>query len=71
MNIDLGWLGKVMLEEIHIPYPVQGETFEVTHDGYTESGIRIHGVRDMNSWVTYPRVWNNAIMINMTWLYEQ
>lgn len=63
MNIDLGYLGKVVLEELEIPWLEDG--FEVTHDGYTETGIRVHAVYDHRSWVTYPCVWNNAIMIKV------
>lgn len=61
MNIDFGWLGKAELEYIedHILY----DGFEVTHDGYTESGIRVHAVVDNRDWVSYPYVWRNAIMI--------
>lgn len=63
MNIDLGYLGKVVLEEIH---PVSYEEgFTVVLDGYTESGIRVHGVVDTSSWLAYPHVWNNAIMIKV------
>lgn len=67
MNIDLGWLGKVVLEELEIPMVIKGETFEVVYDGYTESGIRVHGVLDSNSHAKYPKVWNNAIMLDMGW----
>lgn len=63
MNIDLGWLGKAELEylEDHILY----DGFEITHDGYTESGIRVHGVIDDREFVTYPCVRQNAIFIKV------
>ena len=46
MNIDLGYLGKVVL------------------DGYTEAGIRVHGVFDCDN-NFYPTVWCNAILIKV------
>jgi hypothetical protein len=64
MNIDLGYLGKVVLEELETPW-LEEEGFEVTHDGYTESGIRVHAVYDHRLWMSYPYVWNNAIMIKV------
>lgn len=64
MNIDLGYLGKVALEEINPPWVTQDD-FLITHDGYTESGIRVHAVIDDGSWVTYPRCWNDAILIKV------
>lgn len=64
MNIDLGWLGKVVLEEVAIFIP-DGENFVVTHDGYTESGIRVYAVLDERTYRTYPTVWNNAILIRL------
>lgn len=65
MNIDLGWLGKVVLEPMDIPRYVAWDNFTVTHDGYTESGIRVHGVIDNRKNVTYPTCWNNAILIKL------
>lgn len=64
MNIDLGWLGKVVLEEVSIFIP-DGECFVVTHGGYTESGIRVHAVLDERAYRLYPMVWNNAILIRL------
>lgn len=63
MNIDLGYLNKVVLEEIE-PYKTE-EGFTVVMDGYTESGIRVHGVVDTETWLTYPHIWHNAIMIKV------
>lgn len=64
MRIDLGYLGScVELEELEIPW--LEDSFEVTHDGYTESGIRVHGVVDEREFTIYPAVWNNAIMIKV------
>jgi hypothetical protein len=63
MNIDLGYLGKVVLEEVQIASYEEG--FTVVLSGYTESGIRVHGVVDTSFWLAYPRVWNNAIMIKV------
>lgn len=65
MNIDLGWLGKVVLEPFEHPIDVVTQGFVVTHDGYTESGIRVHGVIDKRQHVYYPSVWNNAIVIKL------
>lgn len=63
MNIDLGWLGKVVLEECK---PVETEAgFTVVADGYTESGIRVHGVVDNDQWNVYPTTWNNAILLKL------
>lgn len=64
VNIDLGWLGKVVLEEVAIAIP-DGEGFVVTYDGYTESGIRVNAVLDERAYRTYPTVWNNAILIRL------
>jgi hypothetical protein len=68
MNIDLGYLGKVVLEEIP-PHPVKmgfsDALFTIVLDGYTESGIRVHGVVDEREFTIYPSVWNNAIMIKV------
>jgi len=65
INIDLGWLGKVVLEEFETPYEVALCKFKVTHDGYTESGIRVHAVIDDRDFVTYPCIWQNAILIKI------
>lgn len=56
------WLGKVTLEEINPPWVTQ-DGFFITHDGYTQSGIRVHNVIDDRPWVTFPRCWNDAILI--------
>lgn len=64
MNIDLGWLGKVVLEPIE-PLPVKSEGFVVVSDGYTESGIRVHGVLDERAYRLYPTIWQNAILIKL------
>lgn len=65
MNIDLGWLGKVVLEELETPWIEEDHlgVFEITQDGYTESGIRVHAVLDRHTHRIYPTVWNNAILI--------
>jgi len=62
MNIDLGYLGKVVLEEIE-PFVFDVVTFVM--DGYTQSGIRVHAVIDQREFVTYPQVWRNAILIKV------
>ena len=64
MNIDLGYLGKVVLEEMENPF-ISEDGFTVVLDGYTESGIRVHGVMDTNEWFVFPHVWRNAILINV------
>lgn len=63
MNIDLGYLGKVVLEEIEPSE--QEEGFTVVLDGYTETGVRVHGVVDHDTWLVYPQVWQNAILIKV------
>lgn len=65
MNIDLGYLGKVVLVPFEEPWETQ-DTFLITHDGYTDSGIRVHGVIDAHPWCTYPRCWNDAILIKVS-----
>jgi hypothetical protein len=67
MNIDLGWLGKVVMcqweeEEHFVP---NGEGFIIVSDGYTDSGIRVHGVLDNRPHITYPYCWQNAILIKL------
>lgn len=64
VNIDLGWLGNVVLKEVAIVIP-GGEYFVVTHDGYTESGIRVYAVLDGRAYRSYPKVWNNSILIRL------
>lgn len=64
MNIDLGYLGKVVLEEIdHFEPDYEG--FIVVSDGYTASGVRVHGVIDDTKSSIYPTVWRNAILIKV------
>lgn len=67
MNIDLGWMGKVVMcqwepEDHFVP---DGEGFIIIGDGYTESGIRIHAVLDKRDYVSYPFIWQNAILIKV------
>lgn len=64
MNIDLGYLGKVVLEEIEASI-ISEDGFTVVMDGYTESGIRVHGVVDTNEWFSFPQVWRNAILVKV------
>lgn len=68
MNIDLGYLGKATLEDMN-PWPVyegfSTALFTIVLDGYTTSGIRVHGVIDERAFTTYPCVWQNAIMIKV------
>lgn len=64
MKLDLGYLGYVVLTYWDEPY--ETEDFFVVMDGYTESGIRVHGVKlkdgkDINT----PDTWRNAIIINV------
>lgn len=67
MNIDLGYLGKVVMcqweEEDH--FAPKGEGFTIVSDGYTDSGIRVHGVLDDRPYVIYPSCWQNAILIKL------
>jgi hypothetical protein len=64
MNIDLGYLGKAVLEEVEAFIP-KNEGFVVLYDGYTTSGIRVHGIMDAAPHRNYPAVWNNAIIIKV------
>jgi len=61
MTINLGMLGDVAMDEDFVPMPTR-EGFDVLTSGYTESGIRVHGVIDTREFVNYPCVWNNAIL---------
>lgn len=63
MNIDLGYLGKVVL----VPYEERFTFDQVDFvlDGYTEDGIRVHAVHDPREYVTYPRCWRDAILIRL------
>lgn len=63
MNIDLGYLGKVVLTEIDGHFVFDVITFVM--EGYTESGIQVYGVLDNRDYVTYPCVWRNAILIKL------
>lgn len=65
MNIDFGWMGKVVLQDWEGPFTPEGEGFAIVSDGYTESGIRIHGVLDQREYATYPCVWRNAILVKL------
>lgn len=64
MNINLGYLGKVVLVPYEEPWMTQ-DGFLITHDGYTESGIRVHGVLDEREHYWYPTCWNDAILIKV------
>ena len=64
MELDLGYLGSVVLGCWDKPY--EAEDFFVVMDGYTETGIRVHGIilkagKDVNT----PDTWKNAIIINV------
>lgn len=59
MEIDLGVLGKVEMEELQ--FPVRWEQGFVTHSGFTEQGIRIH-IFNGRGW-EHGEMWNNAIML--------
>lgn len=66
MNIDLGYLGKVVLEDL----TETGGQFvfdEITFvmEGATEMGIRVYGVIDNRSYAIYPCCWRNAILIKL------
>jgi len=66
MNIDLGYLGKVVMcgykpED----YYMIDNAFTIVSDGYTESDIRVHGVIDRRDYVKYPCVWRNSILIKV------
>lgn len=64
MRIDLGYLGTVVLEQRDELFEAE-EGFTVVMDGFTEHGIRVHGVIDKYTWQSYPCVWKNAILINL------
>jgi hypothetical protein len=64
LRLDLGYLGTVVLESMEQPFEVE-EGFTVAMDGFTESGVRVHGVVDKRTWQSYPCVWKNAILINL------
>lgn len=69
MRVDLGYLGLAILGEVSPPHPVKEgfpeAIFTVVLDGYTSSGIRVHGVIDEREFANYPAVWNNAIVIKV------
>lgn len=61
--IDLGALGSCVMEDIN---PIETEEgFTVVMDGYTSEGIRVHMVKDDKTWLAYPQIWKNAILIKM------
>jgi hypothetical protein len=64
LRIDLGYLGTVVLEDMEQPFETE-EGFTVVMDGFTESGVRVHGVVDKYTWQSYPCVWKNAILIDL------
>lgn len=64
MRLDLGYLGTVVLELLETPINTE-ESFTLVMDGYTDSGIRVHGVVDTNEWFSFPQVWQNAILIKV------
>lgn len=63
MNIDLGYLGKVVLQPMDNEFAFDEMTFIL--DGYTESGIRVHAVFDPREYISYPRCWRDAILIKL------
>lgn len=63
MNIDLGYLGKVVLQPMDNEFAFDEMTFVM--EGYTESGIRVHAVIDNREYITYPCCWRNAILIKI------
>lgn len=65
MNIDFGWMGKVVLTEVEEPWTAAMTQFKVTHDGFTDSGIRVYAVIDNRYWVSYPAIWQSAILIKI------
>lgn len=64
MKIDLGYLGPVDLYDFEEPFDC--EEFVVFTDGYTGSGIRVHGVIPKEGCrITFPATWRGAILINL------
>lgn len=63
MKIDFGVLGVCETEDFGSFETKDG--FTVVQDGHTETGIRVHIVIDTNKYETYPRIWNNAILIKL------
>ncbi len=66
MNIDLGWLGKVVLTDMtESGGYFQFDEMTFIMNGYTESGIRVHAVVDPREYMVYPRCWRDAILIKI------
>lgn len=70
VNIDLGWLGKVVLEDTGVTSEMltSKDGFKVILMGYTEDGILVYGVKrygERGSAIHLPTVWNNAILIEL------
>lgn len=73
MNIDLGWLGKAVLKDVHeimsdLGCRVYDDSFIITHSGFTKDGIRVHRViraGERGNLLHLPTVWNNAILIEI------
>lgn len=64
MNIDFGYLGKVVLEDIEPVNIDEGKyKFTVVNDGYTELGTRVHGIISLDD--KYPEIWKNAILVKL------
>lgn len=66
MEIDLGVLGKVKMEELQEVY--FAGSFDIHHTGYTDMGIRVHTFS--NTLKDKPgmysgMLWNNAVMIEL------
>ena len=66
MNIDLGYLGKAVLEELFEPFVANSEGFNVLYEGGTVDGIRVIGVvKHPDCYIDFPCVWRNAILIEV------
>lgn len=70
MNMDLGWLGKVVLEDSMYKESkdITEDSFIITHSGFTKDGIRVHRViraGERGNLLHLPTVWNNAILIEL------
>lgn len=65
MNMDFGILGKVVLQNMDCLF--ETDRFVVHMDGYTDSGIRVHGVVPKDDFKddTYSDTWRNAILVNL------
>jgi len=62
--IWVGW-GRLFWKNTAPPQTINFKGLKITHEGYTESGIRVHGVIDERDFVIYPCVWQNAILIKV------